>query len=125
MNCGDTIKCIERFVNHDLSSREMEGFLNHVMGCSECYEELETFYTVAVTLHYLDKNEEGNYNIPLRLKEHLVQERQRLRKQRIFRYGTVGLLVFLLVCLVWLLFSMHIPIIQVFMQIYALLFPGV
>ena len=38
MDCGDTIKCIERFVNHDLTPREMEGFLDHVAECQDCYE---------------------------------------------------------------------------------------
>ncbi|HCT92215.1 MAG TPA: hypothetical protein DF613_12685 [Lachnospiraceae bacterium] len=122
MNCDDTIKCIERFVNHDLTSREMEGFLDHVEECSACYEELEIYYTVAVTMNYLEKNVDGNYNIPLRLKEHLSQERQRLQRQKIFRYCIAVLLGILGACLIWFLFSMHIPVVQIFMQFGAQLF---
>lgn len=103
MNCDDTIKCIERFVNHDLTSRETEGFLDHVAECPACYEELEIYYIVAVTMHYLEKNEEGNYNIPLRLKEHLAQERQRLQRQKVLRYCVAAVLGVLGACLLWLL----------------------
>ena len=124
MNCDDTIKCIERFVNQDLTPREMEGFLDHVAECSYCYQELATYYTVAVTLHYLEKNEEGNYNIPLRLKEHLAQERQRLQRQKAFRYGLSVLLGILGACLIWFLCNMYVPAAQVFMQIGTQLFSG-
>ncbi len=115
MDCGDTIKCIERFVNHDLTPREMEGFLDHVAECQDCYEELETYYTVAVTLHFLEKNEEGNYNIPLRLKEHLAQERQRLRNRKILRRCIGVFLVLWLAGLVWFLISVQLPAIYAFL----------
>lgn len=108
MNCEYTVKCIERFVNHGLSPGEMEDFLRHVEKCSECYEELETYYTVAVTLHYLDRNEEGNQNIPLRLKERLAQERQHLNRRKVFRYGVAAILGILAACLIWIL--LHPPV---------------
>lgn len=125
MNCGDTIKCMERFVDHELSPREMEAFLDHVAECPECYEELETYYTVAVTLHYLDRNEDGNRNIPLRLREHIAQERQHLHRQKVFRYSAAAVLGVLGACLLWILFNMYIPAAQVLMKFGAQLFSGI
>lgn len=125
MNCDDTIKCIERFVNHDLTSREMEGFLDHVAKCPACYEELEIYYIVAVATHYLEENEEGNYNVPRRLEEHLAQERQHLQRQKILRYCAAAVLGVLGACLLWLLFSMHISVGQILTQIGEQLFSGI
>ena len=55
MRCEDAIKNMDRFVNHKMTTGELEDFLKHVDSCPSCYEELETYYTVAIALHYLKK----------------------------------------------------------------------
>lgn len=105
MKCEDAIKNMDRFVNHNMTTKELGEFLEHIDSCPSCYEELETYYTVAIALHYLDQNDGEGYNIPLRLQHNLQEGRNRVRRER--RYYVVlhvMLLVFLAVLSVMLAF---------------------
>ena len=115
MTCKEAEQMVMPYINKELTDKELSAFLSHIRICRDCYEELETYYTVAVTLHFLEKNEEGNYNIPLRLKEHLAQERQRLRNRKILRRCIGVFLVLWLAGLVWFLISVQLPDIYAFL----------
>jgi hypothetical protein len=95
MKCDDAIKNMDRFVKHKMSTKEMAAFLAHIDSCPSCYEELETYYTVAVALHYLEKNEGEGYNIPLRLQHTLEEARKKVRREERY-YRVLQVLVILL-----------------------------
>lgn len=96
MDCKNTILRIDKFLKKEMHGHELEEFLDHVENCRECYEELETYYTVDRTLHYLDKNIEGSYNIPMAMKRDMRGARKRVRRMRLLR----RLLGFLLVVMI-------------------------
>lgn len=96
MKCEEAIKNMDRFVNHKMTTGELEAFLKHVDSCPSCYEELETYYTVAVALHYLEQNDGEGYNIPLRLKHTLDEAHRRVRREHRY-YITLHVLLFVLI----------------------------
>lgn len=46
MDCKETNKMIPGFLNQELSSRELQGFMEHISCCEECKEELSIQYLV-------------------------------------------------------------------------------
>lgn len=93
MDCKNAILRIDKFLKKEMHGRELEEFLDHVESCPECYEELETYYTVDRTLHYLDKNIEGSYNIPMTMKRDMRGARKRVLRLRMMRRFLFSLLV--------------------------------
>lgn len=106
MKCEDAIKNLDRFVNHNMTTKELAAFLEHVDSCPSCYEELETYYTVAIALHYLDQNDGEGYNIPLRLQHNMEEARHRVRReQRYYIVLHVLLLILIAVLIVMVVFA--------------------
>ena len=55
MKCEEALTKIEAYIDHTLSGRELEEFLEHVKSCRECYDELETYYIISVGMRYLEE----------------------------------------------------------------------
>ena len=109
MKCEDAIKNMDRFVNHNMTTNELGEFLEHIDTCPSCYEELETYYTVAIALHYLDQNDGEGYNIPLRLKHNLEEARNRVRREKRYYVILHVLLIVLVVTLLIMLVFVQAP----------------
>ena len=109
MKCEDAIKNMARFVNHNMTTKELGEFLEHIDTCPSCYEELETYYTVAIALHYLDQNDGEGYNIPLRLKHNLEEARNRVRREKRYYVILHVLLIVLVVTLLIMLVFVQAP----------------
>ena len=109
MKCEDAIKNMDRFVNHNMTTKELGEFLEHIDTCPSCYEELETYYTVAIALHYLDQNDGEGYNIPLRLKHNLEEARNRVRREKRYYVILHVLLIALVVTLLIMLVFVQAP----------------
>ncbi len=109
MKCEDAIKNMDRFVNHNMTTKELGEFLEHIDTCPSCYEELETYYTVAIALHYLDQNDGEGYNIPLRLKHNLEEARNRVRREKRYYVILHMLLIVLVVTLLIMLVFVQAP----------------
>ncbi|MGI6069664.1 MAG: anti-sigma factor family protein [Blautia sp.] len=54
MDCQTAQSMIQRYIDHDLNLDELEEFIAHVKGCSSCYDELETYFTVSTAISHLD-----------------------------------------------------------------------
>ena len=109
MKCEDARKNMDRFVNHNMTTKELGEFLEHIDTCPSCYEELETYYTVAIALHYLDQNDGEGYNIPLRLKHNLEEARNRVRREKRYYVILHVLLIVLVVTLLIMLVFVQAP----------------
>ena len=46
MNCNEARRMITAYVKKELSEKELEAFLHHIAHCSDCMDELDTYYTV-------------------------------------------------------------------------------
>ena len=55
MKCEEALTKIEAYIDHTLSGRELEEFLEHVKSCRECYDELETYYRTTVDFAQVDE----------------------------------------------------------------------
>ncbi|MFR2719656.1 MAG: zf-HC2 domain-containing protein [Ruminococcus sp.] len=64
MKCEDSLTKIEAYIHNKMSYRELEDFLEHVKECPDCYDELETYYTITVGMKYLEEERLEAYNIP-------------------------------------------------------------
>ena len=54
MDCHEAQKMITRYIRGELNRTETDEFLDHVMNCKECYDELEIYYTIDMGLKELD-----------------------------------------------------------------------
>ena len=69
MNCKDSVKSISKFLNDELDTDQLRGFISHVDTCSECKEELTIEFLIREGLNSLeegkafDLNRELNNNI--------------------------------------------------------------
>lgn len=97
MNCRTAEGMVNRYINHTLSLEELEEFLEHIHGCSSCYDELETYFIVHEAMQQL--NEEGSESV-LDFKELLEldikKSRRYIRKKKARRFLS-GIFVCLLI----------------------------
>lgn len=82
MKCEDAVLKIGDYIKGDMSCGEMEEFIAHVKTCPECYDELETYYTISVGMKFLDDIRQEPYNIPEMLKQDLRKKEKYLRRRR-------------------------------------------
>lgn len=96
MDCRLTQQMIARYMKHDLEPEEMENFIQHVKGCSECYEELEIYYTIESGLRQLDSEVMNFQNLKNRLDGELYYAETSLKRHRRFKvFGyTINTLAF-------------------------------
>ena len=80
MDCKETEKNINRYIDGSLSPGEMEDFLNHVKRCKSCYDELETYYTIRVAMGYIEEGADHTYNIGDMLQADMQQKRAYIQK---------------------------------------------
>ena len=81
MKCEDAVLKIGDYIKGDMSCGEMEEFIAHVKTCPECYDELETYYTISVGMKFLDDIRQEPYNIPEMLKQDL-RKQEKIPAQR-------------------------------------------
>ena len=60
MKCEEALLKIDAYINDSLSIKETEEFLAHIRECPECYDELETYYTINVGTKYLENENTSN-----------------------------------------------------------------
>lgn len=102
MKCEEALAKISAYINHTLSGRELKEFIDHVEHCPECYDELETYYTIKVGINYLEQDRQDAYNIPQMLKKDLRQRKERLQRRRAIRWMLMVAAVFVVAAgLLW------------------------
>lgn len=109
MTCRETQQLVMPYINNDLTDEELAGFLKHIDTCSDCKEELEIYFTVAVGIQQLDE-ETDIYNIKGALDMALELSGIRVKKNQIrsivrISVNTLSIMslivTFLLQCRVW------------------------
>lgn len=106
MKCEEALTRISAYIDNTLSCRELEEFIEHVEHCPECYDELETYYTIKVGINYLEQDRQDAYNIPQMLKKDLERKKDRLHRGKVIRSLAMALAVTLAVAgILWLAVS--------------------
>ncbi len=88
MDCKSAQQMIMPYIEHKLSDRETEDFIEHVRGCKACSEELEVYFTIYYALEQLDDDsrDQDNYDMKELLERDLRQRESRVRKHNIMRF---------------------------------------
>lgn len=79
MKCEKVQECVDAHIRHTLPDREQREFIEHVKQCTECYNELETYFIVDQAIRYLDEEGEESYNIKQLLDEDLDKRLVKLK----------------------------------------------
>ena len=112
MKCEEALTKIEAYINHTLNGRELEEFLEHVTSCQECYDELETYYS----MRYLEEENLESYQIPKMLQEDLHTRARQVRRRNILRKTAVllGVLFFIVILVLGLSYLGHLELPRLF-----------
>ncbi len=104
MNCKQTVKSIQGFINDELSTEELREFINHIENCSECKEELTIEVLVKEGTKHLETGNvfDLNKELDLRLKS-ADRKLKRREKFELFYYCIIALIVIAIVIIVLLI----------------------
>ncbi len=72
------------YINGELCDSDLRKFVEHIKGCADCREELETYYIVYKGLMQLDEREELPMNIIEALNEDFADSEQHLKNMSLF-----------------------------------------
>lgn len=85
MTCNEARRMITSYVKKELPDRELEQFLRHVERCSDCMDELDTYYTVYQALDLLDSGGHHDYDLRRMLREDIRTSWRQLMRKRVNR----------------------------------------
>ena len=83
MNCKETRKNINRFIEDELEGKWLQEFMKHVTECEECKEELTIQYLVTEGMQHLEKNSTFDLQGQLEKKMESAARKVRSRKRAI------------------------------------------
>jgi hypothetical protein len=62
MDCRECQRKVPLFLEDSLELDDLGGFIHHIRGCGDCYEELEIMFMISRALKELEAGKEGSYN---------------------------------------------------------------
>ena len=104
MTCKEAQSMVREYIAGELPPKELERFIEHVRGCGNCYEELETFFMIDRAVRYLDEETEHSFNLKTLLEKDLKEREHALARKRRSKWAIICLavLVIVLMCLLLL-----------------------
>lgn len=94
---------IKPYTRNQLRMDDMELFLRHISGCSECREELAIYYTIFMGMECLNQDEDIRFDFTAELNRKLRQSEEKIQRakgRKILR--RILLVVF---AVIWILFN--------------------
>ncbi len=79
MTCREAKDLVKSYIEGSMSDAECTRFLDHVMSCPDCYDELETYFIIDYSLQYLD--DDRNVNRSYDMRKSLVDDIKRNRNR--------------------------------------------
>lgn len=105
IDCRQAEAMVTKYINHTLSTNELEDFLDHIEHCSSCYDELETYFIVHKAIQQLDEKEDGTvYNFRKLLEQDIHRTRRHIRQKKGLHF--LSLLLFSIVLVSAALFAL-------------------
>ena len=86
MDCKTAQQKIMPYIEHKLSDRETEDFIEHIRGCEACSEELEVYFTIYYALEQLDYENHDTYNMKELLNRDLDRRERKVRSHGIVTF---------------------------------------
>ncbi|SHI32192.1 anti-sigma factor family protein [Parasporobacterium paucivorans] len=62
MNCNEFETEIRHFIDGSIDPSQLRGFVEHLHGCPECYDELGIYFIVNTALAKVDRDEAQSYD---------------------------------------------------------------
>ncbi len=84
MDCKETNKRMTDFLNHDLNSRELKGFMEHIFSCKDCKEELSIQFLIQEGMVRLEEG--STFDLQSELDRLLEEARRRMIFYRWLHY---------------------------------------
>ena len=78
MKCHDVQRMISGFIEEKLTDEQLEGFLEHIENCQDCYDELEVYYMITIGLMQLDEDHTGTMDLKKNLKDFISEQNKEL-----------------------------------------------
>lgn len=94
MTCKECQNMIQDYLKNRLKAKELEGFIEHVRSCPECYEELETYFIIGLATRVLDEGADVSFDIKAMLLQELQEKELMLKRKK--RRERILALVFVL-----------------------------
>jgi hypothetical protein len=101
MNCEEATRCIKPFIEGKIEKDELAGFLQHVEGCKDCYEELDIMYIVSEGLEGLHSASGASFDFTGMLAGRIAEGKRYLQtvKRRETLRGLVSLTAYAAIAL--------------------------
>lgn len=103
MNCRETRKHINQFIEDELEGRLLQDFMKHVTECPECREELAIQYLVSEGIQHLEKGSTFDLQGQLDKKMESAGKKVRARKRVIAFMYLIEVIAILAVILMTIL----------------------
>lgn len=104
MKCEECRQKIKNYITNSMNLRDMETFLGHIKECPDCYDELETYYTIHAGIKYLEEDRTESYNIAEMFEADIAQKEKNIRRYRIIKGGCLVVGAVVAVRIILLLF---------------------
>lgn len=117
ISCEEARQMMPGYLKGTLTDRELAAFLHHIRDCTHCAEELETDFMIEKTIHYLNTNEEGSFNLrPLLQQDIRDNTAALLRRRKMRRFRTAIIIITVILAALLILDLTGIFRITVFME---------
>ena len=96
MDCKEAQALVPGYIKHELYADTLGEFLAHVKSCSDCYEELEVYYSIDMGLKVLDGKLANVVNLKASMEQALRDSERQLKKRHWFyvTYYAMNTIVF-------------------------------
>ena len=84
ITCKEATKMVIPYIKDQLSDKDLRKFVDHIKGCPDCREELETYYFVYKGLMQLDEREDLPMNIMKALNDDFSSSEKHLKNMSLF-----------------------------------------
>lgn len=82
MTCKECQNMIRDYLENRLKAKELEGFIEHVRSCPDCYEELETYFIIGLATRVLDEGADISFDIKAMLLQELQEKELMLKRKK-------------------------------------------
>ena len=126
LTCREAKDLVKAYIDGTMSDRECTRFLDHVMSCPDCYDELETYFIVDYSLKYLDEDSSGrSYDMQKVLKDDIRWNERRIWRTETIRFITISGIIFSEILLVLTgIIKFYPELARIISSHISVLFPG-
>lgn len=98
MDCKEFNKMIPEFLNNEMNSRELKGFMDHITECKECKEELSIQFLIQEGMARLEDG--TTFDLQNELDRLLEDARRRMRLRSGFHFFVYGIEIVAIIAII-------------------------